>query len=45
MEEGAVNIAERRADFRRSGWQTFDPAAPSYSADQVRNERLLHRAA
>jgi hypothetical protein len=45
MEEGAVNIAERRADFRRSGWQTFDPAAPPYSADQVRNERLLHRAA
>ncbi len=45
MEEGAVNIAERRADFRRSGWQTFDPAAPPYSPDQVRNERLLHRAA
>lgn len=45
MEEGAVNIAERRADFSRSGWQTFDPAAPPYSADQVRNERLLHRAA
>jgi hypothetical protein len=45
MEEGAINIAERRADFRRSGWQTFDPAAPPYSADQVRTERLLHRAA
>lgn len=45
MGEGAVNIAERRADFRRSGWQSFDPAAPPYSADQVRNERLLHRAA
>lgn len=45
MEEGAINIAERRDDFRRSGWQTFDPAAPPYSADQVRHERLLHRAA
>ena len=45
MEEGAVNIAERRGDFRRSGWQTFDPAAPPYSAKQIRSERLLHRAA
>lgn len=45
MEEGAVNIAERRGDFRRSGWQTFDPAAPPYSAEQIRSERLLHRAA
>jgi hypothetical protein len=45
MNRGAVNIAERGEDYRRSGWQAFDPAAAPYSADQVRQERELHRAA
>ena len=45
MEPGAVDIRQRAADYRRSGWQTFNPAGAPYSADQVRNERETHRAA
>jgi hypothetical protein len=45
MEPRAVDIDERAADYRRSGWQSFNPEAPAYSADEVRSERELHRAA
>jgi hypothetical protein len=45
MDRGAVDIAVRGADYRRSGWQSFNPAAAPYSADQVRIERGRHRAA
>jgi hypothetical protein len=45
MDRGAVDIAERGADYRRSGWKSFNPAAAPYTADQVRSERDMHRAA
>ena len=45
MELGAVDIGQRAADYRRSGWQTFNPAGAPYLAEQVRNERETHRAA
>jgi hypothetical protein len=45
MDDGAVDIAERAADYRRSGWQSFDAAGVPYTAEQVRSERRLHQAA
>lgn len=45
MDRGAVDIGERGADYRRSGWESFDPAAAPYTPEQVRNERQLHQAA
>jgi hypothetical protein len=45
MDRGAVDIAERGAEYRRSGWQAFDPAGVPFTAEQVRGERQLHQAA
>src|SRR6202048_1773981 len=42
MNQSAVNLGERRELYRKSGWQSFDPNAAPYSADQVRSERALH---
>jgi hypothetical protein len=45
MNRGAVDIKERGSDYRQSGWKSFNPTAAPYSAEQVRSERELHRAA
>jgi hypothetical protein len=42
MDHSAVNLQERRDLYRKSGWQSFDPNAVPYTADQVRSERALH---
>jgi hypothetical protein len=42
MNQSAVNLQERSDLYRKSGWQSFDPNAAPYSADQVRSERALH---
>jgi hypothetical protein len=42
MNQSAVNLAERSELHRKSGWQSFDPNATPYAADQVRSERALH---
>jgi hypothetical protein len=42
MNRGAVDLAERSELYRKAGWFSFDPNAPSYTADQVRCERALH---
>jgi hypothetical protein len=42
MNRSAVNLQERSELYRKSGWQSFDPNAGPYSADQVRSERALH---
>ena len=42
LDRSAVNIGERGAAWRQSGWQTFDPNAAPYSADQVRKDRDLY---
>jgi hypothetical protein len=42
MNRSAVNLQERNDLYRRSGWQSFDPNAVPYTADQVRSERALH---
>lgn len=33
LDRSAVNIGERGAEWRKSGWQTFDPNAAPYSPD------------
>jgi hypothetical protein len=42
MDRTAVKLDERRDLYRKSGWQSFDPNAVPYTADQVRCERVLH---
>jgi hypothetical protein len=42
MNQSAVNRQERSELYRKSGWQSFDPNAVPYTADQVRSERALH---
>jgi hypothetical protein len=42
MNQSAVNLQERSELYRKSGWQSFDPNAFPYTADQVRSERALH---
>ena len=39
LDRSSVNIADRGAAYRKAGWQTFDPAAKPYDADQVLKER------
>ena len=43
LERNAVNISDRGAVYRKSGWKGYDPSAPAYTADQVRRERDLYR--
>jgi hypothetical protein len=42
MNRSAVNLQERSDLYRKTGWQSFDPNAGPYTADQVRSERALH---
>jgi hypothetical protein len=43
LDRNAVNIRDRGAAYRKSGWTSFDAKAPAYTADQVRAERNLYR--
>jgi len=43
LDGAAVNIRDRGAAYRNTGWSTFDPKSPAYTADQVRKERELYR--
>jgi hypothetical protein len=43
LDRSAVNIRERSAAYRKSGWKSFDPNAPAYSAEEVRKERDRYR--
>jgi hypothetical protein len=42
LDRSSVNITDRGAAYRKAGWQTFDPAAKPYDADQVRKEREVY---
>jgi hypothetical protein len=42
MDRNAVKLEERCDLYRKSGWQSFNPNAQPYTADQVRSERALH---
>lgn len=43
MDRSAINATTRRSAYATAGWQRFDPAASTYTADQVRKERTLYR--
>jgi hypothetical protein len=43
MDESAFDIAAREANYRKSGWTGYDPAAPAYDIDQIRKERDAYR--
>jgi hypothetical protein len=45
MSRSAVNLTERGAAYRKTGWKRFDPDAPALSADEIRKERELYRPA
>ena len=38
----AENINDRRAALASTGWQHFDPAAPDFSADEIKRDRAAH---
>ena len=42
LNSSAVQVADRGAFYKKSGWKTFDPAAKPYTADQVKKERSLY---
>jgi hypothetical protein len=42
MERG-IDLGKRRSAYSEAGWARFDEKAPPYSADQVRQERMLYR--
>lgn len=43
LDESSVDIRSRAEQYRKSGWQTFDPSAPPYTQEEVRRERDLYR--
>src|SRR5829696_5754488 len=43
LDRAAVNIRDRSANWERNGWNRFDPAAPAYTADEIRRERETYR--
>jgi hypothetical protein len=43
MDRRAFDVAAHENMWRDSGWNGYDPAAPAYDADQVRQERESHR--
>jgi hypothetical protein len=43
MDENAFDIAARAADYRKTGWQGYDPKARAYDVEQIRRERETYR--
>ena len=43
LNRASVDVQERGAAYRKTGWKEFDAAATPYTADQVRRERELYR--
>jgi hypothetical protein len=43
MSRTDVNVVSRADVYRKSGWTGYDPAAPAYTAEEVRRERELYR--
>ena len=42
MDRSAVNVRERAAAYRQTGWESFNSNEGPYTADQVRKERELY---
>ncbi|MGH6911824.1 MAG: hypothetical protein ACREEG_16685, partial [Phenylobacterium sp.] len=45
LDDAGVDTQRRGEDYRASGWQAYDPAAPVYSADEIAMERDRYREA
>jgi hypothetical protein len=41
LHPSSVDIEQRRAALTSSGWSNFDPAAPDFTAEEIRRERGL----
>ena len=39
LDKASVNVRERSAAYKQTGWTKFDPIAAPYNSDQVRTER------
>ncbi|HEY8338009.1 MAG TPA: hypothetical protein VIQ05_29810, partial [Tardiphaga sp.] len=44
LHPSSVDIVKRREALTSTGWTRFDPAAPDFSADEIRRERGLRGA-
>jgi len=42
MLSGSVNIGDRSAAYRKTGWSKFDAGAQPYTTEQIRRERELY---
>lgn len=42
LDQSSVNLVDRRAAWRKAGWDRYDPSARPYGADEVRKERQLY---
>jgi hypothetical protein len=45
LDNTGVDTLRRGADYREQGWQSYDPAAPAYGADEIATERDRYREA
>jgi len=44
LDGASVNIRDRGAAYKKTGWTQFDADAAPYTADQIRRERELYRS-
>lgn len=42
MDQSAFDVTTRASAYRKSGWTGYDPAAPAYTPEQIRQERALY---
>jgi hypothetical protein len=42
LSQSSVSLQDRSAAWRKTGWQTFDPASKPYGADEIQKERQLY---
>jgi len=41
--QGSIDVHARGQAYRSAGWKTFDDKLPSYTPDQVKQDRGLYR--
>jgi hypothetical protein len=42
MDRSAIDMTRRADLYRRTGWKGYDPKAPAYTAEQIRQERQTY---
>jgi hypothetical protein len=43
LDRSGTSAASRLEAYRKTGWDRFDPAAPSFTPEQMRSDRQLYR--